>query len=103
MRERFRQYREWGTKRFQCLFAFGVVPFLPNMTVTIQFHDQQEGVGNARSNGFEPCAGHVLDWVFTRGMRCAGEAELPARHDARVGANLSDHRPVLATVAGPER
>lgn len=51
--------------------------------------------------GFEPCAGHVLDWVFTRGMRCARVGELPSRHSAALGANLSDHRPVIATVAAP--
>ncbi len=49
--------------------------------------------------GFKPCGGNVLDRVFARGMACAGPAELPARHDRGVGADLSDHRPVIATLA----
>ena len=49
--------------------------------------------------GFQPCGGHVLDWVFASGLRCDGAVEVPPRHDARVGANLSDHRPVIATLA----
>ena len=49
--------------------------------------------------GFEPCGGHVLDWVFARGLACDGPVEVPARHDAGVGGNLSDHRPVIATLA----
>ena len=48
--------------------------------------------------GFAPCGGHVLDWVFARGLACDGPVEVPARHDARVGANLSDHRPVVASL-----
>ena len=52
-----------------------------------------------RSRGSQPCGGHVLDWVFARGLRCDGAVEVPPRHDARVGANLSDHRPVIATLA----
>ena len=49
--------------------------------------------------GFEACGGHVLDWVFARGLSCAGPVRVPARHDAAVGANLSDHRPVLVEVS----
>jgi endonuclease/exonuclease/phosphatase (EEP) superfamily protein YafD len=49
--------------------------------------------------GFEPCAGHVLDWVFARGMTCAGEGRVLTRGDPALGVNLSDHRPVLATLA----
>jgi endonuclease/exonuclease/phosphatase family metal-dependent hydrolase len=53
--------------------------------------------------GFEPCGGHVLDWVFARGLRCAGPVTVPPRHDARLGVNLSDHRPVLAAVDSQPR
>ena len=49
--------------------------------------------------GFESCGGRVLDWMFARGLRATGPAEVLPRHDAGVGANLSDHRPLLATLA----
>lgn len=49
--------------------------------------------------GFDPCAGHVLDWVFARGLRCAGPARLPERRDPVLGVLLSDHRPVVAALA----
>jgi endonuclease/exonuclease/phosphatase (EEP) superfamily protein YafD len=50
-------------------------------------------------SGYADCGGHVLDHVFARGIACAGPAVTLPRHDAALDANLSDHRPVLATLA----
>ena len=49
--------------------------------------------------GYVDLGGHVLDHVFARGLDPAGDAVTLPRHDAAIGANLSDHRPVLALAA----
>ena len=56
-----------------------------------------------RFPGFEHCGGHVLDHVFARGLECAGAARTLPRHEASVGANLSDHKPVIAELRVPAR
>lgn len=45
--------------------------------------------------GFTHCGGHVLDHVFARGLRVAEPARTLPRHCKAIGANLSDHKPVL--------
>lgn len=45
---------------------------------------------------FSDCGGHLLDHVFVRGIEPAGPATTLARHSAALGANLSDHQPVIA-------
>ena len=48
--------------------------------------------------GFTDCGGHVLDHVFAQGLAPAAAALIPPRYDARLQANLSDHRPVLVAL-----
>ena len=50
--------------------------------------------------GYTDCGGHVLDHVFARGIAPDGPAATLARHDAGIGANLSDHRPVIVALGG---
>ncbi len=51
--------------------------------------------------GYTDCGGHVLDHVFARDLAPAAPAATLPRHVVDLGANLSDHRPVLATLAEP--
>ena len=51
--------------------------------------------------GYVDCGGHLLDHVFVRGVACGVPAVTLARHDAGLGANLSDHQPVLASMLAP--